>query len=69
LEGSGACFYPMHNMMAEWLVGKGRLTKQEERHGLYGGSRSIGRRVGWERVLTERGLELRGDRFGTVKRG
>jgi DNA phosphorothioation-associated putative methyltransferase len=39
-----------------------RLTQQEERHGLYEETTRIGTREGWEQVLAERGVRLRGHR-------
>jgi DNA phosphorothioation-associated putative methyltransferase len=39
-----------------------RLTAQEERHGLYGSPERIGTRNGWEQVLQEQGVALRGHR-------
>ena len=39
-----------------------RLTKQEERFGLFEHPQTIGRREGWEAALAEKGVELRGHR-------
>ena len=39
-----------------------RLTAQEERHGLYASPERIGTRNGWEQVLQEQGVSLRGHR-------
>jgi DNA phosphorothioation-associated putative methyltransferase len=39
-----------------------RLTAQEERHGLYASPERIGTRNGWEQVLNEQGVSLRGHR-------
>ncbi|WNG43782.1 DNA phosphorothioation-associated putative methyltransferase [Archangium minus] len=39
-----------------------RLTAQEERHGLYVSPERIGTKAGWEQVLNERGVSLRGHR-------
>jgi DNA phosphorothioation-associated putative methyltransferase len=39
-----------------------RLTAQEERHGLYASPERIGTRNGWEQVLHEQGVSLRGHR-------
>jgi DNA phosphorothioation-associated putative methyltransferase len=40
-----------------------RLTRQEERAGLYGDPASIGTRVGWEQALSRSGFALRGHRL------
>jgi DNA phosphorothioation-associated putative methyltransferase len=40
-----------------------RLTKQEERWGLYEDSTSIGTREAWNRLLQEKGVQLRGHRL------
>lgn len=40
-----------------------RLTRQEESKGLYGSTTTIGTRQGWERVLSEKRLVLRGHRL------
>jgi hypothetical protein len=37
-----------------------RLTKQEERHGLYEDTSRIGRRDGWNFALDEKQVQLRG---------
>ncbi|HEX5747162.1 MAG TPA: DNA phosphorothioation-associated putative methyltransferase [Archangium sp.] len=47
--------YPQHAKFA-------RLTAQEERHGLYESPERIGTQAGWEQVLQERGVSLRGHR-------
>jgi DNA phosphorothioation-associated putative methyltransferase len=39
-----------------------RLTRQEERHGLYEAPSQIGTREGWEQMLVARGVRLRGHR-------
>jgi len=39
-----------------------RLTKQEERFGLYGDTKRIGTQEGWAEALTQAGVELRGHR-------
>ena len=40
-----------------------KLTKQEERRGLYEDSTRIGRKEGWEEVLQEKGAKLSGHRL------
>lgn len=40
-----------------------RLTRQEERYGLYSDAARIGTREGWEAVLAERGVRVRGHRI------
>jgi DNA phosphorothioation-associated putative methyltransferase len=40
-----------------------RLTKQEEREGLFGSPETIGRRKHWQALLVEKGLCLRGHRL------
>jgi DNA phosphorothioation-associated putative methyltransferase len=45
-----------------------RLTKQEERHGLYDNPRRIGTRKGWEEMLASKGVALRGHRLVKVDR-
>lgn len=40
-----------------------RLTRQEERAGLYRDTRTIGTREGWQQALDESGLRLRGHRL------
>jgi len=40
-----------------------RLTKQEERWGLYDDPQTIGTRMGWEAVLEDKGAEYRGRRL------
>lgn len=47
--------YPLREKFA-------RLTKQEEKHGLYQHPSSIGNREGWQRELASRKLSLRGHR-------
>ena len=39
-----------------------KLTRQEERRGLYEYSRAIGTRQGWQEALAEKGLQIRGHR-------
>lgn len=39
-----------------------RLTKQEEKYGLYTNPRAIGTKEGWEAILLERGVSLSGHR-------
>ena len=39
-----------------------KLTKQEERYGLFEDTSRIGTRLGWEEVLSENGVRLRGHR-------
>ena len=43
-----------------------RLTAQEERRGLYDAPSAIGTRDGWEQILRERGVTLRGHRVVNV---
>jgi len=40
----------------------GRLTRQEEKYGLFENTRIIGTRAGWEAVIDAKGLQLRGHR-------
>jgi len=40
-----------------------RLTRQEEPKGLYDDTAHIGTRRGWEELLSEKGLTLRGHRL------
>lgn len=54
--------YPLREKFA-------RLTAQEERHGLYAAPERIGTRAGWEQVLRERGVALRGHRVIRAKGG
>jgi DNA phosphorothioation-associated putative methyltransferase len=44
-----------------------RLTRQEERFGLYEESRRIGTRRGWEEALTAKGVALKGHRVVKLK--
>ncbi len=52
--------YPLHQKFA-------RLTAQEERHGLFDDTATIGTRNGWAAKLRERGVALRGHRLVRVK--
>lgn len=45
-----------------------RLTAQEERYGLYAAPEKIGTRNGWEQVLQEQGVALRGHRVVSKNR-
>ncbi len=54
--------HPLHTKFA-------RLTAQEERHGLYESPERIGTRAGWEQVLHERGVSLRGHRVVLKREG
>jgi len=47
--------YPLHAKFA-------RLTRQEERWGLYENTAAIGTRQAWDRLLTEKGVRLAGHR-------
>jgi hypothetical protein len=48
--------HPLHGKFA-------RLTRQEEAHGLYAETASIGTRAGWETRLAAVGMQLRGHRL------
>lgn len=48
--------HPLHSKFA-------RLTRIEEKHGLYEDTRRIGTRDGWNAVLEQKGLRLRGHRL------
>ena len=48
--------HPLHTKFS-------RLTRQEESKGLYKETATIGTRRGWEKVLSEKGLALRGHRL------
>lgn len=52
--------YPLREKFA-------RLTAQEERWGLYERPQSIGTRGGWNQMLREKGVELRGHRVVVVR--
>ena len=51
--------YPLHEKFA-------RLTRQEERWGLYEHPTAIGTRQAWERLLAEKGVRLTGHRVTRV---
>ncbi len=53
--------YPLHEKFA-------RLTRQEERWGLYEHSAAIGTRQAWERLLEEKGVRLIGHRVTRMTR-
>ena len=53
--------YPLHEKFA-------RLTRQEERWGLYEHPAAIGTRQAWERLLAEKGVRLTGHRVTRVAR-
>jgi DNA phosphorothioation-associated putative methyltransferase len=53
--------YPLHEKFA-------RLTRQEERWGLYEHPAAIGTRQAWERLLTEKGVRLTGHRVTRIAR-
>ena len=46
-----------------------RLTRQEERWGLYEKPEQIGTRAGWQRTLADRGVSLRGHRLVRTRKG
>jgi DNA phosphorothioation-associated putative methyltransferase len=50
---------PDHPLRAKFA----RLTRQEEKWGLYEQPETIGTREGWEKVLAERGVHLSGHRL------
>ena len=50
---------PDHPLYAKFS----RLTRQEESKGLFEETTTIGTRRGWEQVLSEKGLALRGHRL------
>jgi hypothetical protein len=50
---------PDHPLFAKFA----RLTQQEEQHGLYAETATIGTRAGWQARLTAAGLTLRGHRL------
>ena len=49
--------HPLHSKFS-------RLTKSEESKGLYQETERIGFRLGWEKLLAEQGLKLKGHRIG-----
>ena len=51
-----ASYHPLHTKFA-------RLTRQEESKGLYEAPAHIGTRLGWEELLSAKGLALRGHRL------
>ncbi len=53
--------YPLHAKFA-------RLTRQEERWGLYDHPVAIGTRQAWERLLAEKGVRLTGHRVTRIAR-
>jgi len=59
LHRKEAFLHPEHPLYARFA----RLTQQEERKGLLVETATIGTRDGWDRRLSERGLELRGHRL------